>query len=358
MSELPHPGPIQAVAGRSEALLQRPLFERVGWAPEAAAPNGKRRVLIVGAGARGQDIARELLEHGDGKLQLVGFVDDHDLPRFDGVPILGRFAQVLDVASAYDVDEIIVAYMPSWQEELIKGAMQCGAADSIRIRVLPGFYDAMVSDCRIERLEDIPLVQLNGRGPRRLFLGAKRAFDITFSIVGLLVGLPLLLVATAAIKLTSRGPVFFCQERLGRAGRRFRICKLRTMVADAERATGPTLASASDERVTPVGRFLRMTRIDEIPQFWNVLKGDMSVVGPRPERPEFAERFASEIPGYAERHKIRPGITGLAQVYGDYLTSVYHKLRYDWIYLHRMSLWQDLRIMAMTVVTMLTRAGT
>ena len=130
------------------------------------------------------------------------------------------------------------------------------------------------------------------------------------------------------------------------------------MVMDAERDTGPVLAQEYDGRITWVGRLLRKTRIDEIPQFWNVLRGDMSIVGPRPERPEFAERFAAEIPGYSERHKIRPGITGLAQVYGDYLTSVYHKLRYDWIYLHRMSFWQDLRILAMTVVTVLTRAGT
>jgi exopolysaccharide biosynthesis polyprenyl glycosylphosphotransferase len=346
------------VAGRTEGLIQKPLLKRADRETPAAGANGKRRVLIVGAGARGQDIARELLEHKNGKLELVGFVDDHDLPRFDGVPILGRFDQVLELVSAHDIDEIIVAYMPSWREELIKGAMQRGVADRIRIKVLPGFYDAMVGECEIERVEDIPLVRLNGRSPRRTLLAAKRAFDLTFSILGLLVAFPVLLIAALAIKLSSRGPVFFCQERVGYGGRRFRIYKLRSMVMDAERDTGPVLAQEYDERITWVGRLLRKTRIDEIPQFWNVLRGDMSIVGPRPERPEFAEQFAAEIPGYAERHKIRPGITGLAQVYGDYLTSVYHKLRYDWIYLHRMSAWQDLRILAMTVVTVLTRAGT
>ncbi|MFB3880127.1 MAG: sugar transferase [Armatimonadota bacterium] len=358
MSELRHPGPIQAVASRADALAQRPLFERASWAPEAVSPNGKRRVLIVGAGARGQDIARELVEHADGKLHLVGFVDDDDTHRFDGIPILGRFAQVLDVASNHHVDEIIVAYMPSWQEELIKGAMQSGASDTISIKVLPSFYDAMVSDCRIRPMEDIPLVQLNGHAPTRGYLAAKRTFDVLVSFLGLVVSLPVLALAALAVKLTSRGPVFYCQERVGCGGRRFRIYKLRSMVMDAERNTGPVLATEYDERITWVGRALRKTRIDEIPQFWNVLRGEMSVVGPRPERPEFVEEFTERIPGYAQRLRIKPGITGLAQVYGDYLTSVYHKLRYDWIYLHRMSLWQDLRIMAMTVVTMLTRAGT
>ncbi len=320
----------------------------------------RRRVLIVGAGARGQDIAAELMMgRTNGHFEVVGFADDRlDLPRLDGLPILGRFDQVLDIVEAHQVDEVIVAYMPSWQEDLIKRTMERTASRALRIKVLPGFYDAMVGDCRIEPVADIPLVCLRGVGPCRLFLLAKRAFDIVFSLLMLILCLPLVCLAAVAIKLTSPGPVFYSQERSGRDGRPFRIYKLRSMVIDAERGTGPVLAHEYDQRITPVGRFLRQTRLDEIPQFWNVLKGEMSVVGPRPERPEFVSEFAAHIPGYLERLKVRPGITGLAQVYGDYLTSVYHKLRYDWIYLHRMSLWHDLRILLMTVVTVLTRAGT
>jgi len=320
---------------------------------------GKRRVLIVGAGARGQDIARELMGGGNGRFEVVGFVDDAtDLPALDGVPILGRFSEVLEVAEARDVDEVILAYMPSWQEELIKGAMGRGTADALQIKVLPGFYDAMVSECQIERVEDIPLVRLTGNGPARWFLVVKRCFDVAFSVVALVLCAPFLLLAALAVKLTSPGPVFYGQERLGCGGRLFRIYKLRTMVRDAERWTGPVLAHEYDERITPVGRVLRKIRIDEIPQFWNVLRGDMSVIGPRPERPEFAQEFADRIPGYAQRFKVRPGITGLAQVYGDYLTSVYHKLRYDWIYMHRLSVWQELCILLRTVGVMLSRSGT
>lgn len=326
--------------------------------PEAAVrARRKRRVLIVGAGAAGQDIAQQLMTSGRGEREVVGFVDD-ERPGVNGLPLLGRFSQALEVAERYDVDEVILAYMPSWQEELIKAAMQRGTADALQIKVLPGFYDAMVSDCQIERLEDIPLVRLTGNGPSAWFLGVKRVFDVLFSLAALAVTAPVMLLAALAVKLTSPGPVLYCQERVGQGGRVFRIYKLRTMVRDAERATGPVLAHEYDERITPVGRLLRRTRVDELPQFWNVLRGDMSVVGPRPERLEFAQEFADNIPGYAQRFRVRPGITGLAQVYGDYLTSVYHKLRYDWIYLHRMSLWQDLRILAMTVKTILQRAGT
>lgn len=324
-----------------------------------AGASARRRVLIVGAGARGRDIARELTAHPSRGYDVVGFIDDDaSLPRLNGLPVLGGFDEVLDVAEAHAADEVILAYTPNWQEELIKRVMGRANGSTLGIRVLPGFYDAMVSDCHIERVQDIPLVRLTGNGRSRLFMALKRTFDVLFSVSMLVLCAPVLTLAAAAVKLTSRGRAFYCQERVGKGGRTFRIHKLRTMVRDAESATGPVLAHEYDRRITAIGRLLRKTRIDEIPQFWNVLRGDMSVVGPRPERPEFAEEFALRIPGYAQRLNVRPGITGLAQVYGDYLTSVYHKLRYDWIYMHRMSFWQEVRILLMTVVVVLTRAGT
>lgn len=324
----------------------------------AAAP-ARRRVLIVGAGARGRDIARELTAHSSNQYHVVGFVDDDaSLPRLNGLPVLGGFNDVLEVAETQAADEIILAYTPNWQEELIKRVMGRSNGSTLGIKVLPGFYDAMVSDCHIERVQDIPLVRLTGNGRNRLFMATKRSFDILFSVIMLVLCAPVMALTAAVVKLTSRGTAFYCQERVGKGGRVFRIYKLRTMVRDAERATGPVLAQEYDRRITTIGRILRKTRIDEIPQFWNVLRGEMSIVGPRPERPEFAEEFALRIPGYAQRLNVRPGITGLAQVYGDYLTSVYHKLRYDWIYMHRMSFWQELRILLMTVVVVLTRAGT
>jgi len=339
--------------------LQRPLPGLERHQLEAGVEaNGRRRVLVVGAGGRGQEIAQELMARQNGDFEVVGFVDDRtDLPRVDGLPILGRFDQVLKIASRHQVDEIILAYMPSWQEQLLSQAALTGTGEQVRIKVLPGFYDASLGDLRIEPVADIPLVSLGRRPTSPCCLVAKRGFDIVFSLVMLLLCTPVLLLAAIAIKLTSRGPVIYCQVRVGMNGRVFRIFKLRTMILGAETGTGPILAQQYDERVTPVGWFLRQTRMDEIPQFWNVLNGDMSVVGPRPERPEFAKEFAKSIPGYAERLTVRPGITGLAQVYGGYRTSVYYKLRYDWIYLHHISLLHDLRIIVRTAGIVLSRSG-
>jgi lipopolysaccharide/colanic/teichoic acid biosynthesis glycosyltransferase len=172
---------------------------------------------------------------------------------------------------------------------------------------------------------------------------------VGFSLAALIATAPAVAVAALAVKLTSPGPVLYCQERVGRAGRRFTIYKLRTMVAGAEAETGPILAQRRDPRITWVGRVLRATKLDEVPQFFNVLRGDMSVIGPRPERPCFVEEYCRRIPAYPERHRVRPGISGLAQVHGGYRTHVYVKLRYDLIYVSRQSFWLDLEILARTV---------
>jgi len=157
--------------------------------------------------------------------------------------------------------------------------------------------------------------------------------------------------------LTSPGPILYCQQRVGRGGKKFTLYKLRTMVDGAEQETGPVLAGREDERVTWVGRFLRKTRIDEIPQLFNVLDGTMSLVGPRPERPEFVGEFLRTIPGYAERLQVKPGLTGLAQVDGEYHTTPEYKLKYDLAYIYNYSLWLDMRIMAETVKVILSRQG-
>ncbi len=173
----------------------------------------------------------------------------------------------------------------------------------------------------------------------------------------LVVALPVCLAAGIAIRLGSPGPIFYRQRRVGRGGREFVMYKLRTMREDAEDASGPVLARDDDARVTWPGRFLRATRIDEIPQLLNVLNGTMSLVGPRPERPEFVEELVREVPGYRERWLVKPGLTGLAQVRGEYHTSPAYKLKYDLAYIHNHSLLLDLRILVATVRTLLTRRG-
>jgi lipopolysaccharide/colanic/teichoic acid biosynthesis glycosyltransferase len=187
-------------------------------------------------------------------------------------------------------------------------------------------------------------------------LVAKRCFDIFAAIIALILLSPLFLVVAILIKLDSKGPVFFCQERVGKKGRIFRMYKFRTMVQDAERKTGPVWAKKDDPRLTVVGRVLRKTKIDEFPQFFNIIKGDMSLVGPRPERPCFVKRFAEIVPGYERRHDVIPGCTGLAQLRNGYDSTpgdIYRKLRYDVTYINKMSMAIDFRLLTETFLSVL-----
>jgi len=188
----------------------------------------------------------------------------------------------------------------------------------------------------------------------------KRAIDILFAFPGLVVASPIILILAIIVKLSSRGPAFYLQERVGMDGRVFQIVKLRTMVQNAEAKTGPVWATVNDPRETPVGRLLRRTHLDELPQLWNVLKGDMSLIGPRPERPVFVEKFKQEIPNYTERLAVRPGITGWAQVnhvYDQSVDDVRTKVKFDVEYIHRMGWGIDLRIMWATAMRMVHRRG-
>lgn len=191
---------------------------------------------------------------------------------------------------------------------------------------------------------------------RKRYAEFKRAIDILFAVPGVLIATPIVLLLALLVKLTSRGPAFYLQERVGKDGRVFKIIKLRTMVADAEAATGPVWAQADDPRETPLGRILRRTHLDELPQFWNVLKGDMSLIGPRPERPVFVEKFKAEIPNYEARLAVRPGITGWAQINHPSdrtLDDVRRKLHFDREYIREMGWRLDIRIMAATAARML-----
>jgi lipopolysaccharide/colanic/teichoic acid biosynthesis glycosyltransferase len=187
---------------------------------------------------------------------------------------------------------------------------------------------------------------------RRRFILVKEVVDRAAALAGLILFLPLLAIIGVLIKLTSRGPVFYYQERVGKGGKTFGIIKLRTMVCDAEASTGPVWAQENDPRVTAIGRFLRMSHLDEIPQLINVLKGEMSIVGPRPERPVFVDTFTDQIPSYVERLRVKPGITGLAQVchkYDETVRDVRRKLAYDLLYIQKMCLMVDVAIVFLTV---------
>jgi exopolysaccharide biosynthesis polyprenyl glycosylphosphotransferase len=227
------------------------------------------------------------------------------------------------------------------------------------VKVVPTLYETMIAKPSFKTVDDVPLIHLHApTGLSYPSRAAKRAFDVLVSVLILLATLPLSLLVILGIRLTSPGPILFRQERVGRNGRRFRCLKFRTMVADAEAETGPVLSTGkADPRVTPFGRFLRKTRMDEVPQFLNVLLGHMCIVGPRPERTCFVDDFRRTVTAYEERHKVRPGITGLAQVHGYYLTDVHTKLRYDLMYVNNQSLWLEVKILLQTMREMLVGSG-
>ena len=325
----------------------------------AAAGRRPRNVLIVGAGQRGLALAQEMQEHPEHGYRVVGFVEDdpEKIASSNGFKVLGDTSAILELAERHAVDEIVIAYAPSWQEKLLRDLLLTGQDERVHVKVLPTLYEAVIGGLPTETIQDIPLLRLNGRKPSAAYLASKRVLDVVVSLGILAITAPAVALAALAVKLTSPGPAFFRQRRVGLGGREFTIYKLRTMILDAESHTGPVLATEDDERVTPVGRFLRRTRLDEIPQLFNVLRGEMAVVGPRPERPEFVKIYLREVAGYRKRLEVKPGVTGLAQVYGGYLTSVYDKLKYDWMYVYKRSLLLDLKILWLTMGVVLARSG-
>jgi len=212
-----------------------------------------------------------------------------------------------------------------------------------------------IAQSQLEHLDGIPVFRLSGF-TRKPVEAWKRLMDIALAVFFGVIALPLVLLAAIAIKIESPGgPVLFRQERVGQGGKVFELLKLRTMIPNAEMLTGPVLAEENDSRITRVGKVLRASRIDELPQLWNVLKGDMSFVGPRPERPVFVQQFRDEMPGYELRHQVKTGITGLAQVEGKYTTPPEDKLRFDLLYVKTMSPIKDIQILLHTLKVMLMR---
>jgi len=312
------------------------------WVKEGARP---ARALIIGAGAVGRELARSLEARGN--YQVAGFIDDELDPGEQGEwSVLGGRDATADIVRQYRIDEVFLAYAPSWQQRLVEDLIQ--RHPEVCVRVVPSPYEALMRFDRIESLGDVVLVRLTDEFSRP-WDPCKRMADFTAALVGGLVLSPLMLLFAVLIRASSKGPVIYRQERIGYLGRPFTVYKFRTMVQDAEAACGPVLSPGDhDERLTPIGRFLKKTRMDELPQLWNVLRGEMSVVGPRPERPFFVRQFEQMRPLYVKRHQVRPGITGLAQVCGGYHTDARDKLRFDLIYVSQRSLWLDLWILLKT----------
>jgi exopolysaccharide biosynthesis polyprenyl glycosylphosphotransferase len=323
----------------------------------------RRRVLVVGTNAAAAEVIDTIrVQHWLG-MDIVGAVAGDGARAGEGlgagrreIPVLGSREDLPRLCDQYEVDEVIIASEHAWQDRLLD-SLSRGEGTRARICVVPSPYEILIGRPGHLRLHDIPLIEVIGDPAAGGAGAAKRGFDVALAAVLLVPFAPVMALVALAVKVASRGPVLYLQERVGKGGRRFTMYKFRTMHAGAERATGPVLATENDPRVTWLGRYLRAARLDELPQLWNVLRGDMSFVGPRPERPEFVRRFEEQIQGYAERFKVRPGLTGYAQVNGEYHTSPATKLKYDLAYIYNRSLWLDLKILSETAKVVLTRRG-
>ncbi len=315
---------------------------------------GLRHVLIVGAGDLGRMVADRILDHSELGFKLAGFVDDRaastDALGYRGLPVLGTIDQTPDICAHERIDEIYVA-LPIDEHVKMLGVVEFSSRECINVHVVPDLLQFIALRARLEDLDGLPIIGINDVPLRGINSLLKRAVDVALSAGVLLIGaVPAALVALL-IRRSSPGPAFYTQERMGLDGKAFTVYKFRSMPADAEDTTGPIWARDDDPRATAVGRWLRRHDLDELPQFWNVLKGDMSIVGPRPERPFFVQQFKHKIPSYMLRHKVKAGITGWAQVNGwRGNTSLEKRIEFDLYYIENWSLALDFKIMWLTLV--------
>jgi len=308
-----------------------------------------RCVLIVGGGDVGRMILQKITQSPRLGYQVVGFVDDTPgRKEVAGLPVLGNSGQVAFLIREHHVQEVIVGLPEASQEELLDLISQC-EREKATVRVFPNLFQIIASEISIDDLNGLPLLTIRDVALRGWRMTVKRVVDLLGSAITLVFLSPFFLLVSALIKLDSPGPVFYAQERMGLDTRPFQMLKFRSMRADAEKETGPVWATANDPRRTRLGTFMRRYSIDELPQFINVLVGDMSLVGPRPERPVFVEQFRQIVPRYMDRHKERAGITGWAQVNGlrgD--TSIVERTKYDLWYIENWSLLLDVKILIKT----------
>lgn len=311
-----------------------------------------RHILIVGAGDLALELAGKIKLHPEIGFNIVGFLTDDPEKVGDSVSgkkILGRLEDVRKIVKEYNIDQLFIA-LPRHAHERLEKVIGYLGEEFVDIKVVPDLMQFMRLNPGIEDLDGLPIVNLS-EGPmygwNTLF---KRLMDIVISAILLIFLSPIVILVALVIKLTSNGPVFYKQERIGLNGRHFIMYKFRTMLEEAEKETGAVWAKKDDSRRTPIGTFLRKTSLDELPQFYNVLKGDMSIVGPRPERPVFVNDFKKSVYQYMLRQKMKAGITGWAQVNGwrgD--TSLEKRIEYDIYYIENWSLLFDLRIIWLTV---------
>jgi sugar transferase (PEP-CTERM system associated) len=322
----------------------------------------EERILVVGTGNAARKVARQILDQRDFAYRVVGFIDEDATrigERIVNPAIIGTHADIPALVARHQINRIIVGLADRRGKlpiEQLLGAKFAG----VRVEDATTTFERITGKILLDDLRPSWLIFSDGFRVSRMNRWMKRAIDLTLSLVMGILALPAMALTALAIWLEDGGPIVYCQERVGENGRAFTLCKFRSMRTDAEEAGTPIWATHGDDRITRVGGVIRRTRLDELPQLWNVLRGDMSFVGPRPERPYFVAELARQIPFYQQRHAVKPGVTGWAQVkyrYGSSVEDAMEKLRYDLYYIKHLSVFFDLTIVFDTVKVVLFRKG-
>jgi Undecaprenyl-phosphate glucose phosphotransferase len=311
-----------------------------------------RHILIAGAGELGQLLVRKAHDYSGLGLNVRGFVDDDPAKQgkiIEGVPVLGTLDNLREVIQTHQIQQLFIA-LPLRAHERLLSILNTLDREYVDIKVVPDLVQYVALKGGVDELDGIPIVTLRETPLQGWNSIIKRGFDIFLSLIGIILFAPVMIVLAILIKLTSPGPVFYVQQRMGLDGRVFNMYKFRSMYVDAERRTGAVWAKKNDPRRTKIGAFMRRTSLDELPQLFNVLKGEMSLVGPRPERPPFVKQFAEKFPQYVLRHKVKSGMTGWAQVNGwRGNTSIEKRIEYDLYYIANWSLLFDIKILLLTL---------
>ncbi len=329
------------------ALVRRAAWHTIAWLRRHGLNRG--RALIVGAGRPGRLVAKTLAANHWTGLEAVGYVDDPGKFEPTNLPRLGGIAQLASVVRKHDCDHVFVALPLARYGELAEVYRQLSDV-VVEIQLVPDMPNLAGLTLRTQEIDNVAFVTLRETPLFGWRVAAKRLMDFSLALVAIGLLAPVLLLLAALVKLTSRGPVFYRQRRAGLGGTEFQMLKFRSMRTDAEQQTGAVWAVRGDDRCTALGRIMRRYSLDELPQLLNVLVGDMSLVGPRPERPVFVEQFRKEIPNYTWRHQVKAGITGWAQVNGwRGNTSLRRRLEFDLHYISNWSLWLDFKILCLTV---------
>jgi sugar transferase (PEP-CTERM system associated) len=335
---------------------------RIGFTWLTGRVGPRERFLMVGTSVEGIELARELHQRGELGVEIVGFIDAD--PKRVGAPlfnptIIGTIDDIPAIVRDRSIDKVVVSLADA-RGKLPMAKLLEMRLDGVSFEHLASVYEQYTGKLAVENLRPSSLIFSTGFRKSRWREAVKRLIDVVAAAVGLLLLTPVMLLLGAAIRLTSPGAALYTQQRVGQRGAVFTVYKLRSMRADAEVATGAVWSRPGDSRVTPLGRFMRRTRLDELPQLWNVLRGEMSLVGPRPERPEFVQELAVQLPFYGQRHVVKPGLTGWAQVrytYGATVEDALEKLQYDLFYIKNFSLSLDVFIIFETIKTVILRRG-